>query len=197
MSRVWHASQRGKRLEVSGASMEITMVNNSPPLGARLGKMISYVALPILFGPWVLAFVTGEVCARDQGLALQEVREPVPANSLEAISRWINDRFSASEIKELSADDFRVESHACSCADKPDPHFPYLVVLFTTPKGDLVARPEGQENMAKFTPLAVRTGDQYCRVESEQHCYGSFASVCEFTDFRYGPFLQPFFPTCK
>jgi len=69
--------------------------------------------------------------------------------------------------------------------------------LFTTPRGDLVVRPEGGENMAKFTPLAVRTGDQYCKVESEEHCYGSFANVCEFTDFRYGPLLQPFFPTCK
>jgi hypothetical protein len=177
--------------------MEMTMANNSLQRGARLGKMISSVALPALFGPLVLASVPGEVRARDQGVALEQVREPVPANSLEAISRWINDRFSASEIKELSPDDFRVESHACSCSDKPDPHFPYLVVLFTTPKGDLVARPEGQENMAKFTPLAVRTGDQYCKVESEEHCYGSFANVCEFTDFRYGPFLQPFFPTCK
>jgi len=70
-------------------------------------------------------------------------------------------------------------------------------VLFTTPRGDLVVRPEGGENMAKFTPLAVRTGDQYCKVESEENCYGSFANVCEFTDFRYGPLLQPFFPTCK
>ena len=135
--------------------------------------------------------------ARDQAVALEQVREPVPANSLEAISRWINDRFSAAEIKELSPDDFRVESHACSCSDTPDPHFPYLVVLFTTPRGDLVVRPEGGENMAKFTPLAVRTGDQYCKVESEENCYGSFANVCEFTDFRYGPLLQPFFPTCK
>ena len=177
--------------------MGMMMVDNSPQLGARMGTMIRSVALPILFGPLVLAFVAGEVWAREQAVALEQVREPVPANSLEAISRWINDRFSASEIKELSPDDFRVESHACSCSDKPDPHFPYLVVLFTTPRGDLVVRPEGGENMAKFTPLAVRTGDQYCKVESEEHCYGSFANVCEFTDFRYGPLLQPFFPTCK
>ena len=177
--------------------MKMTKASKFPPLGTRLRRLVASVALPVLFGPFVLAFLPGEVRAGDHGVALEQVREPVAANSLEAISRWINDRFSASEIKELSPDDFRVESHACSCADKPDPHFPYLVVLFTTPKGDLVARPEGQENMAKFTPLAVRTGDQYCTVESGEPCYGSFARVCEFTDFRYGPFLQPFFPTCK
>ncbi|MEO8165493.1 MAG: hypothetical protein ABI619_08850, partial [Betaproteobacteria bacterium] len=93
--------------------------------------------------------------------------------------------------------DLHVASHACSCADKPEPHFPYLVVLLTTPKGDLVVGAEGRENRAKATPLAVPTGDRYCQVDSEEQGYGFFASVCEFTDFRHGSTLAPFFPTCK
>ena len=109
----------------------------------------------------------------------------------------MNARFSQSEFEALSVKDFGMEAHHCSCADQPEPHFPYRVVLFTTPKGDLVARAEAHEQTARFTPLAVRKGDQYCQVEAEEQCYGSFASVCEFTDFRYGPTLEPYFPTCK
>ena len=91
---------------------------------------------------------------------------------------------------------FGVEAHDCSCADKPEPHFPYRIVLFITPKGDLVARPEAHEKMAKITLLAVRNGEQHCNLDSEEQCYGLFANVCEFTDFRYGPTLEPYFPTC-
>jgi hypothetical protein len=47
-----------------------------------------------------------------------------------------------------------------------------------------------------ITPLAVRTGDRYCEVDSEDQCYGTFAHPCDFTDFRYGPYLKEFFPSC-
>lgn len=124
-------------------------------------------------------------------------REPAHISSLEGVSTWMKERFSESEIAALSAEDLGVESHSCSCADKPDPHFPYRVALFTTPKGDLVARVESHEQSPKITPLAVRNGEEYCTLESEEPCYGTFATVCEFTDFRYGPLLEPYFPTCK
>jgi hypothetical protein len=91
----------------------------------------------------------------------------------------------------------KVESHSCSCYDEPKKHFPYLIVVARTPKGDLVLRPELQEGAASFTPLAVRIGTRYCEVESEGNCYGSFADPCDFTDARFGPRLAAYFPTCK
>ena len=93
--------------------------------------------------------------------------------------------------------DVRVESHYCGCYDRPTPHYPYAMVLFITSKGALVARSEGREGVPRITPLAVRYGDRYCALDSEEECYGSFSHPCEFTDFRYGPTLAEFFPTCK
>lgn len=151
------------------------------------------LVLALLFG----AGLPGQAAAEQERVALPQESPPAAASALEGVSRWIGSRFSAAEIAQLSPEDFRVEQHACNCSDQPEAHFPYLIVLFTTPKGDLVARPEGQENMATLTPLAVRTGERYCRVDAEDQCYGSFATVCAFTDFRYGPTLAPFFPDCK
>ena len=172
--------------------MEMAIANNSRQ---GLRKTLQALALALVFGSLAPALMPGGAQAEQQ--AREQVREPFPENNFGSVAVWINDRFSAAEIKELPPEFFRIESHACGCADKPAPHFPYLVVLFTTPKGDLLARADGQENGAKFTPLAVRKGDKYCKVDSEEQCYGSFASVCEFTDFRYGPLLKEFFPTCK
>ena len=178
--------------------MSIAQVNNANPVRRRIhGNGLALVGAALLFGPLVLAFTPAPVQAEQQLAALEQHSEPIAVNTLEGVSRWIGKRFSASEIAQLSPADFRVEQHACNCSDRPDPHFPYLVVLFTTPKGDLVARAEGQENMARITPLAVRNGEEYCRVDAEDQCYGSFSSVCEFTDFRFGPSLAPFFPDCK
>ena len=174
--------------------MSIAQVNNANPVRRWIqGNVLTLAAAALLCGPLMPATVRAD----QQLAALEQHSEPVAANTLEGVSRWIGSRFSASEIAQLSPEDFRVEQHACNCSDRPDPHFPYLVVLFTTPKGDLVARAEGQENMARITPLAVRNGKEYCRVDAEDQCYGSFASVCEFTDFRFGPSLAPFFPDCK
>jgi hypothetical protein len=90
-----------------------------------------------------------------------------------------------------------VEPYFCGCYDKPNKHFPYSIVLLKTSKGDLVTRPERLEGAVTYTPLAVRRGNQYCELDSEKQCYGSFSDPCEFTDYRFGPFLAPFFPTCK
>ena len=144
-----------------------------------------------------LSFLPGDVHA---GNHLQRVAADDRlsfVDSLEGVSAWLRDRFSKAEIDALSPEDLGVESHLCSCADEPAPHFPYRIVLFTTPKGDLVARPEAHEQSAQVTLLAVRDGERYCQLDSEEECYGSFATVCEFTDFRYGPTLEPYFPTCK
>ena len=90
-----------------------------------------------------------------------------------------------------------VEWVYCGCNDRPDRHFPYSVAVFKRPNGDLVTRPERGELAVTFTTLAVRFGNRYCDVDSEQPCYGSFSHPCEFTDFRYGRYLEQFFPTCK
>jgi hypothetical protein len=43
----------------------------------------------------------------------------------------------------------------------------------------------------------VRKGNHYYELESEDQSYGKFAHPCDFTDFRYGPHLREFFPSCK
>jgi hypothetical protein len=116
---------------------------------------------------------------------------------IETVSVWLKARFSEAELAEFRPEDLRVEAHYCSCSDQPRPHFPYSVVVFKTRKGDLVARPQAAESAVNITPLAVRHGNRYCELGSEERCYGSFVEICEFTDFRYGPYLKEFFPTCK
>jgi hypothetical protein len=100
------------------------------------------------------------------------------------------------ELEQLQPGQLHVQVHYCGCSDRPRAHFPYQLVLLQTPKGDLVARPEHYELAVEFTTLAVRYGTRYCAVD-EPDCYGSFEQPCDFTDFRYGPYLGPFFPTCK
>jgi hypothetical protein len=151
--------------------------------------------LTVMLAMLVLPLVMSEARARDRELLPDSQR--VGIMDLDGIRDWIRKRFSHEEIASLSADEVNVESHFCSCEDQPDPHYPYPVVLFTTPKGDLVARAEVHEHSAKFTPLAVRNGEEYCAVDSEAGCYGSFSSPCEFTDFRFGEYLEDFFPACK
>jgi len=116
---------------------------------------------------------------------------------IQEVSHWLKRRFSAAELEMLTPQDSRVELYSCSCYDIPDSHFPYRIVLFITPKGDLVGRPDGAESAVRITPLAVRNGNLYCESASEDRCYGTFAHPCDFTDFRYGPYLQSFFPLCK
>jgi hypothetical protein len=113
------------------------------------------------------------------------------------ISSWLNARFSRPELEGLHPGELRVEAYYCGCYDQPRRHFPYVMVVVNTPKGDWVARPEGGDDSVRFTALAVRFGDRYCDVEVEGNCYGSFSHPCEFSDFRYGPHLLAFFPTCR
>ena len=113
------------------------------------------------------------------------------------VSEWFQDRFSEAELKSYQPEDFQIESHACGCYDRPEPHYPYLLVFFKTPKGDLVGRPDRRGVDTVITRLAVRHGERYCDVDSEDQCYGTFAHPCEFSDFRYGRQLAPYFPTCK
>ncbi|UCH46423.1 MAG: hypothetical protein JSU95_09810 [Betaproteobacteria bacterium] len=113
------------------------------------------------------------------------------------VSEWFRDRFSEAELKNYQPDEFQIEAHACGCYDRPEPHYPYLLVFFNTPKGDLVGRPDRRGVDTVITRLAVRHGERYCDVDSEEQCYGTFAHPCEFSDFKYGRQLAPYFPTCK
>jgi hypothetical protein len=116
---------------------------------------------------------------------------------MEGVSVWFKNRFSEVELQTYQPEDFRIESHMCSCYDRPVPHYPYLLVFFATPKGDLVGRPDRRGLDTIITRLAVRHGERYCDVESEDECYGSFSDPCDFSDFRYGRQLADYFPTCK
>lgn len=137
-----------------------------------------------------------------QGIAQQSRKSTLTAEQigtleLDGISGWLRARFSAQELESLSPGDLTMESHFCGCTDVPKKHFPSAFVVLSTPKGDLLARPDGHEAVVHFTALAVRRDLLYCDPEAEASCYGSFAHPCEFTDFRYGPQLARFFPTCK
>ena len=105
--------------------------------------------------------------------------------------------FLASELDALAPGELALESHFCGCADVPLKHYPYVVFVLRSPKGDLLARPEGHEAVVHFVALAVRQEYQYCDPQMEASCYGTFMHPCDFTDFRYGPQLAQFFPTCK
>ena len=134
--------------------------------------------------------------AQDPGVP-QKPSEETKARVVSVFSVWLKARFSEAELKGLQPEDLQLESHNCGCYDEPIAHYPYPLVVLRTPRGDLVSRRDNYEGGSSFAPLAVRQGDRYCEVESEQVCFGSFAEPCDFTDFRFGPHLKPFFPTCK
>ncbi len=135
-------------------------------------------------------------CDADGVLMPGENAEAGSVIEMGPIERWLKVRFSDAELQQLQAGELQVERHYCGCYDKPIKHYPYSIVLVRTPKGDLVTRPENSDVVVTFTPLAIRYGTKYCHTDSDQ-CYGSFPEVCDFTDFRYGPYLADFFPTCK
>jgi hypothetical protein len=121
--------------------------------------------------------------------------DAAPVVEVESVGRWLRARFSSDELLQVQTGDIEVERQHCSCYDQPTRHYPYSLVVITTPRGDLIARPEGAETSVTLNLLAVRHGEWYCEVDS-QHCFGSFLDVCSFTDYRYGPYLAQYFPTC-
>ncbi|UCD67715.1 MAG: hypothetical protein JSW48_12925 [Betaproteobacteria bacterium] len=112
------------------------------------------------------------------------------------VSDWLKQRFNEDELDKYQAEDFAIEQQLCNCSDRPVPHYPYVLMFFSTPKGDLVGRPERRGFDTVIIPLAVRHGERYCELESEDQCYGSFSNPCDFSDFRYASQLAPYFPGC-
>ena len=157
---------------------------------------MSKITLVSIVAALALVAASGGCLANDSTTQKDETTQN-EATNLDGLSVWPRARFLASELQELRLGDLEVEAHFCGCYDKPNKHFPYAIVLLKTSKGDLVTRPERLEGAVAYTPLAVRRGNQYCELESEAQCYGSFADPCDFTDHRYGRDLAPFFPTCK
>jgi hypothetical protein len=153
------------------------------PGNARAGALLIF----FLSASWGLLVWAG-LCLADEPAVGQPGADEKRAVEL--------NRMSPSSKVQLSENQ-RLESYYCSCYDEPNKHYPYSIVVLKTPNGDLVARPEGTDGALFFTPLAVRYGNRYCELDSDQDCYGSFSHPCEFTDFRYGPYLAEFFPTCK
>ena len=141
--------------------------------------------------------IRSEKCRAHDVAVAYDSAEPDKTVAMDGVSLWLKARFSETDLEAFQPGDLQAEAYYCSCYDKPNKHYPYSIVLLKTPKGDLVARPEGTDGALIFTALAVRHGNRYCQVESETDCYGSFSHPCEFTDFRYGQYLAEFFPTCK
>jgi hypothetical protein len=154
------------------------------------------ITLVSIVAALAMVAISGSCLANDSTSRKDETTEDGGAK-LDGLPVWPRVRFLASELQELQLGNLEVEAHFCGCYDKPNKHYPYALVLLKTSKGDLVARPERLEGAVAYTPLAVRRGHQYCELESDAQCYGSFADPCDFTDHRYGPNLAPFFPTCK
>ena len=151
---------------------------------------------------WVMAFAVSALVLSERSVAQESRTSALNADQirvleLDGMSGWLREKFSRPELDALRPDELSLESHFCGCTDAPRKHFPYAVVVLRTPKGDLIARPEGHEAMVHFAALAVRNDDVYCDLHSETSCYGAFAHPCDFTDFRYGGQLAEFFPACK
>lgn len=167
---------------------------------SRIAVSLALASLAIL-GPedacWAQDLATPKPCVEQKNPGVKQ-NWTVDRNGM---PHWLKAQSTQKDLEAIQPGDSRVEWYDCSCYDEPDKHYPYSVVLFKTPKGDLVARPERREGGLTFSPLAVRHGDRYCSLESEgesgNDCYGSFATPCAFTDFRFGPVLAPYFPTCK
>jgi hypothetical protein len=140
------------------------------------------------------------ICATGAA-ANQPAQGPPPAlpRSLDFqnMAEWLSGLYTEAEFRALAPNQVTLQSQQCSCYDEPTPHFPYLVVVLATPRGDLILRPDQRELHVSFVKLALRQGDLYCGVEPGSECFGRFADVCDFTDHRYGAALAPYFPTCR
>ena len=144
----------------------------------------------------LLLMFTGAAYANEPDAEWRPAPESRSLN-LEHMAQWLAGLYSEAEYRALPPESIKLESSQCSCYDEPTAHYPYLLVVLSTPKGDLILRPDQRELQVSFEKLAMRQGDLYCGVEAGSECYGRFPSVCHFTDFRFGPTLAPYFPTCK
>ena len=159
-----------------------------PNVAARVANLI-LVALLALFSMHVFAQSEERKDSRRYTFRFGSFEMP-------GVETWFKSRFSEAELGTYRREDFDIEQELCSCYDRPVPHYPYVLMLFSTPKGDLVGRPERRGFDTVIIPLAVRFGERYCEVDAEDECYGSFANACDFSDFRYGEELAPYFPDC-
>jgi hypothetical protein len=150
-----------------------------------------------VIGALVFAVSLFSICANAQAERPANPPQPEGSFSMAGVAEWVVKKFTQDELESSRPGDFEIESQMCSCTDRPEPHYPYILVFFNTPKGDLVGRPDRKGFETVITRLAVRHGEEYCDVDREEDCYGSFSDPCEFSDFRYGAQLAPYFPTCK
>lgn len=165
-------------------------------VGKTMVVQVSCVAIATMV--FAFTFFSGEVSAQDRDRDnSSQGSGQLGSFEMEGVSDWIKQKFTVTELQKYQPEDFRIEPHLCGCYDRPVPHYPYILVFFTTPKGDLVGRPDQRGLDTIITRLAVRHGERYCEVESEERCYGSFSNPCEFSDFRFGSQLAEYFPTCK
>lgn len=161
-----------------------------PSKSARSAACLAFAALLVLFS----------VTANAQ---TEQRKEPhrytfrFGSFDMAGVSTWIEERFSEAELESYRPEDFDIEQALCSCYDRPVPHYPYVMMLFSTPKGDLVGRPERRGFDTVIIPLAVRFGERYCELDAEDQCYGAFSDPCDFSDFRFGEKLEPYFPGCR
>src|SRR5512134_1684432 len=127
----------------------------------------------------------------------QQQTPPRTSINFDSMAQWLRGMYTEAEFRALAPDQIALQSQQCSCYDEPTRHYPYLVVVLATPRGDLILRPDQRELHVSFVQLALRQGDLYCGVEPGSGCFGRFADVCDFTDHRFGAQLAPYFPTCK
>src|SRR5689334_14510504 len=106
-------------------------------LTRKVAKMLRTVVLVML-----------SLCAVEAGaqaLAPQDGRGAMSAN-FTSVRSWLGTLYSEEEMRGLQAGSLAVMPYACSCPE----HYPYRMVVFATPRGALVSRPEGSESSINF-----------------------------------------------
>jgi hypothetical protein len=183
------------RSETVMVRLGVSFMKNFPDRAS--GRMPARPAVRSVIAALALAVSLCSIPASAQAQRPANPTQPEGSFSMEGVADWVVKKFTQAELESSRPGDFGIESQMCSCTDRPEPHYPYILVFFNTPKGDLVGRPDRKGFETVIARLAVRHGEEYCDVDSEDECYGSFSHPCDFSDFRYGSQLAPYFPTCK
>jgi hypothetical protein len=188
---------RGGRVRAESVMLGhgVSIMKSFPDCASWRVRMRS--AVRSVIGALVFAVSLCAICANAQAERPANPPQPEGSFSMAGVAEWVVKKFTQAELESSRPGDFGIESQMCSCTDRPEPHYPYILVFFNTPKGDLVGRPDRKGFETVITRLAVRHGEEYCDVDSEDECYGTFSHPCDFSDFRYGAQLAPYFPTCK